>query len=174
MPLAESGLKAKAVSRAGAAGYWQLMPGTARNLGLKVSGRIDERFNVLKATDAACRYLRALYTQLGSWSLVAAAYNAGPGYMKNQLQRQAHRDYYRMSLPAKPAIICTAFWYIKRFCRALTTIRRFCLQRRFYRRLIRPGHALRYARQPNRPEILNTDTGPNVLNFRAGVYLLPK
>ncbi|WP_332369575.1 lytic transglycosylase domain-containing protein [Spirosoma telluris] len=87
------------MSRAGAAGYWQLMPGTARDLGLKVGKRIDERFNVQKATDAACRYLRSLYTQLGSWSLVAAAYNAGPGLLKNQLKRHDHRDYYRMSLP---------------------------------------------------------------------------
>ncbi|AUD07150.1 lytic transglycosylase [Spirosoma pollinicola] len=99
IPLAESALQPKAISRAGAAGYWQLMPGTARALGLKVSGRTDERFNVLKATDAACRYLRKLYDQLGSWSLVAAAYNAGPGYMKNQLKRDDHRDYYRMTLP---------------------------------------------------------------------------
>ncbi|MVM34819.1 transglycosylase SLT domain-containing protein [Spirosoma sp. HMF4905] len=99
VPLAESALRPKAVSRAGAAGYWQLMPGTARDLGLKVGKRIDERFNVQKATDAACRYLRALYNQLGSWSLVAAAYNAGPGLLKNQLKRHDHRDYYRMSLP---------------------------------------------------------------------------
>ncbi|GAB3640081.1 lytic transglycosylase domain-containing protein [Spirosoma arcticum] len=99
VPLAESGLRPKAVSRAGAAGYWQLMPGTARSLGLKVSGKTDERFNVRKATEAACRYLRALYTQLGSWSLVAAAYNVGPGYIAGQLKRQTHRDYYRMRLP---------------------------------------------------------------------------
>ena len=99
IPLAESGLQPRAVSRAGAAGYWQLMPGTARALGLKVGGRTDERFNAYKATEAACRYLRSLYDQLGSWSLVAAAYNAGPGFLKNQLKRQAHRDYYRMSWP---------------------------------------------------------------------------
>ncbi|GAB3881726.1 lytic transglycosylase domain-containing protein [Spirosoma agri] len=99
VPLAESALRPKAISRAGAAGYWQLMPATARSLGLRVSGRTDERFNVQKATDAACRYLRKLYDQLGSWSLVAAAYNAGPGLMKNQLKRYEHRDYYRMSLP---------------------------------------------------------------------------
>ena len=99
VPLAESALRPKAVSRAGAAGYWQLMPGTARDLGLKVSGRIDERFNVHKATEAACRYIRALYDQLGSWSLVAAAYNAGPGFLKNQLKRHPDRDYYRMALP---------------------------------------------------------------------------
>ena len=99
VPLAESDLRPKAVSRAGAAGYWQLMPGTARSLGLKVNGRTDERFNVRKATEAACRYLRALHTQLGSWSLVAAAYKVGPGYISGQLKRHTHRDYYQMRLP---------------------------------------------------------------------------
>ena len=99
VPLAESALRPRAISRVGAAGYWQLMPGTARELGLRVSGRIDERFNVGKATEAACRYLRKLYDQLGSWSLVAAAYNAGPNFLKNQLKRLDHRDYYRMRLP---------------------------------------------------------------------------
>lgn len=99
VPLAESGLNARAVSRSGAAGYWQLMPATARALGLRVSGRVDERFNVLKATEAACRYLRRLYDQLGSWSLVAAAYNAGPTLLANQLKRTNQRDYFRMRLP---------------------------------------------------------------------------
>jgi membrane-bound lytic murein transglycosylase D len=99
VPLAESGLKAKAVSPKGAGGYWQLMPGTARELGLRVDGRRDERFDTQKATVAACKYLRRLYDLFGSWSLVAAAYNVGPGYVKRQLQRQADCDYYQMKLP---------------------------------------------------------------------------
>ncbi|CCG99787.1 lytic transglycosylase catalytic [Fibrella aestuarina BUZ 2] len=99
IPLAESGLKARAVSSKGAGGYWQLMPGTARELGLRVGGRTDERFNPKKATIAACKYLRKLYDLFGSWSLVAAAYNVGPGYVKRQLQKQAHCDYYQMKLP---------------------------------------------------------------------------
>ena len=99
IPLAESGLKAHAVSPKGAGGYWQLMPATARELGLKVGGRYDERFNTKKATVAACKYLRKLYTLCGSWSLVAAAYNVGPGYVKRQLQRQVSRDYYQLTLP---------------------------------------------------------------------------
>lgn len=99
IPLAESGLKAKAVSPKGAGGYWQLMPGTARVLGLKVGGKHDERFNAQKATAAACKYLRKLYDQFGSWSLVAAAYNVGPGYVKGQLKKQADCSYYQMKLP---------------------------------------------------------------------------
>ena len=99
VPIAESDLQPRAVSRAGAAGYWQLMPGTARALGLKVGKGVDERFNAKKATEAACKYLRSLYNQLGSWSLVAAAYNAGPGHLKNQLRRNGKADYYSMTLP---------------------------------------------------------------------------
>jgi membrane-bound lytic murein transglycosylase D len=99
VPLAESGLERKAVSPKGAGGYWQLMPATARELGLRVGGKNDERFHVRKATEAACRYLRKLYDQLGSWSLVAAAYNVGPGYIKGQLKRQPNLDYYKMKLP---------------------------------------------------------------------------
>ncbi|WP_332871431.1 lytic transglycosylase domain-containing protein [Spirosoma rhododendri] len=99
VPMAESDLQPRAVSHAGAAGYWQLMPGTARALGLKVGKGVDERFNAKKATEAACKYLRDLYTQLGSWSLVAAAYNAGPGHLKNQLRRNSQADYYSMTLP---------------------------------------------------------------------------
>ena len=99
IPLAESGLKARAVSPKGAGGYWQLMPGTARDLGLMVGGKRDERFNTQKATVAACQYLRRLYDLFGSWSLVAAAYNVGPGYVKKQLSRQAKCDYYQMKLP---------------------------------------------------------------------------
>lgn len=99
VPVAESSLNGRAVSRVGAAGYWQLMPGTARDMGLKVGKRIDERFNLEKATEAACRYINQLYTKFGSWSLVAAAYNAGPGYVNNQLTRHNQRDYYQMKLP---------------------------------------------------------------------------
>lgn len=99
VPVAESSLNGRAVSRVGAAGYWQLMPGTARDLGLKVGKRVDERFNLEKATEAACRYINQLYTKFGSWSLVAAAYNAGPGYVNNQLTRYNQRDYYQMKLP---------------------------------------------------------------------------
>lgn len=99
VPMAESGLNPRAVSPAGAAGYWQLMPGTARALGLRVGKGVDERFDVKKSTEAACKYLRRLYTKLGSWSLVAAAYNAGPGYLANQLRRSPHSDYFRLNLP---------------------------------------------------------------------------
>lgn len=107
MVVAESELEQKAVSRAGAAGYWQFMPQTARSMGLKV-GRVDERYNLRKATDAACRYLKQLYTRLGSWSLVAAAYNAGPGHVQSRIKAQRHQDYFSLRLFSETS------WYLYR------------------------------------------------------------
>ncbi|WP_077923303.1 lytic transglycosylase domain-containing protein [Spirosoma sp. 209] len=101
LPLLESAVTNRAVSRRGAAGFWQLMPHTAQSLGLRVSGRTDERFNLQKATHAACRYIRQLYQQLGSWMLTASAYNAGPSYIQ-QLSRQ-HPDTHPMALPYRAA-----------------------------------------------------------------------
>ncbi|GAB3985684.1 hypothetical protein GCM10028807_01470 [Spirosoma daeguense] len=101
LPLLESAVTNRAVSRKGAAGFWQLMPQTAQSLGLSVSRRRDDRFNLLKATHAACRYINELYDQLGSWMLVATAYNAGPNYIQ-KLARQ-YPDRHPMALPYRAA-----------------------------------------------------------------------
>jgi membrane-bound lytic murein transglycosylase D len=101
LPLLESAVENRAVSRRGAAGFWQLMPQTAQSLGLTVSHRNDERFDLRKATHAACRYLNELHKQLGSWMLVATAYNAGPNYI-SQLTRQ-HPTMHPMALPYRAA-----------------------------------------------------------------------
>lgn len=101
LPLLESAVTNRAVSPKGAAGFWQLMPGTAQALGLTVSRRQDDRFNLLKATHAACRYINELYDELGSWMLVATAYNAGPNYI-HQLVRQ-YPDRHPMALPYRAA-----------------------------------------------------------------------
>ena len=98
MPLAESALEGTAVSPKGASGYWQIMPGTARDLGLKVNGSVDERYNLQKATVAVCRHLHQLYRQLGSWTLVAAAYNGGINHVQNQMDKQGQKNYYRLRL----------------------------------------------------------------------------
>jgi len=74
----ESALNNKAVSGAGAVGPWQLMEGTARNMGLTVNGSRDDRTDWFKSTTAAAKYLRTLYGQLNDWLLVVAAYNSGP------------------------------------------------------------------------------------------------
>ena len=87
LALVESELNNRAVSRRGAAGLWQLMPQTARELGLTVRRRRDDRYDVRQSTQAACQYLWQLYRQTGSWMLAASAYNAGPTYIA-QLTRQ--------------------------------------------------------------------------------------
>ena len=87
LALVESELNERALSRKGAAGIWQLMPQTARKLGLSTRRRNDERYNLVKATHAACQYLWELYRQTGSWMLAASAYNAGPTYI-SQLSKQ--------------------------------------------------------------------------------------
>lgn len=86
LPLVESAFEPQAISPAGAAGIWQLMPGTARDFGLKVTDTVDERFDVQKSTDAATAYLAYLYRFFdGNWPLAIAAYNCGEGTMKKAL-----------------------------------------------------------------------------------------
>ncbi|CCG99668.1 lytic transglycosylase catalytic [Fibrella aestuarina BUZ 2] len=101
LPLVESALVGTAISVKGAAGYWQLMPDTARELGLTVTRDHDERLNLMRSTDAACRYLRFLYNRLGSWTLAAAAYNNGIGNLLSNIRRQQKRNYYYLRLNAE-------------------------------------------------------------------------
>ncbi len=98
MPLAESALDNSSVSYKGASGYWQIMPGTARELGLKVNGDVDERYDLQKATIAVCRHLHQLYRELGSWTLVAAAYNGGITHVRNKMEQQGQSNYFRLRL----------------------------------------------------------------------------
>lgn len=85
----ESSLNPRAVSPAKAAGIWQFMPATAKEFGLEVSDEIDERYNIEKATNAACRYFkRALNRYNGDWASVMASYNAGMTRVSGQLGKQ--------------------------------------------------------------------------------------
>lgn len=69
-------------SGAGAAGIWQFMPATAKEFGLEVASTVDERYDIAKSTDAACKYMKQAYAKFGDWLAVAAAYNAGQGRIK--------------------------------------------------------------------------------------------
>jgi hypothetical protein len=84
----ESHLDPKAVSSAKAAGMWQFMPETARQYGLEVNDQVDERYNVVKATEAACKYLKYAYSLYGDWTSAAASYNTGYGRVTRELDRQ--------------------------------------------------------------------------------------
>lgn len=90
----ESNLKSGAVSRVGAAGPWQLMPQTARDLGLKVVRGNDERKNYAKSTRAAAIYLRDLYNELGDWLLVIAAYNGGTNHVYHAIRKSGSRNFW--------------------------------------------------------------------------------
>lgn len=97
VPLIESGLKS-GTSHKGASGYWQFMPGTARAFGLKVNGKVDERQDIRKSTEAAAKYIKALYGIFGNWTLTAAAYNVGEGSLLRSIKRQGQDNYYLLSL----------------------------------------------------------------------------
>lgn len=84
----ESSLNPIARSPAGAAGLWQFMPATGREFGLEVNDNIDERYNIEKATVAACKYFKQAYEKYGDWMAVSAAYNAGQGRISSQLEKQ--------------------------------------------------------------------------------------
>jgi membrane-bound lytic murein transglycosylase D len=90
----ESRLHTSAVSWAGAVGPWQLMPATARVLGLKVTRKKDERTNYIKSTHAAAKYLNDLYDQFGDWLLVIAAYNGGPGNVLKAIRKSGSRNFW--------------------------------------------------------------------------------
>nr|WP_321233140.1 lytic transglycosylase domain-containing protein [uncultured Psychroserpens sp.] len=93
----ESGLT-NAVSPAGARGVWQIMPVTGRENGLEINKNVDERYNLEKATEVACKYLLKSKAQLGSWTLAAAAYNAGRAGVSKRLREQGVSSYYDLLL----------------------------------------------------------------------------
>lgn len=88
----ESGLNAGATSRSGAAGIWQLVPSTARSLGLKVGNGIDERRDPIASTKAAIKYLTRLKKDFGKWYLALLAYNCGDGALKKAIARAGSDD----------------------------------------------------------------------------------
>ena len=87
-----------ASSPAGAKGVWQFMPETAREKGMEVNENIDERYHLVKSTEAACQYLIAAKAKLGSWTLAAASYNGGMGGVSKQIDIQKVTDFYDLLL----------------------------------------------------------------------------
>lgn len=97
--IAESNMQSWAVSKSGAVGYWQFMNGTAPGYGLEVSSQVDQRQNLEKSTDAACKYLKQAYAKFGNWTAAAASYNCGMGGYNSQASFQRTTNYYDLNLP---------------------------------------------------------------------------
>jgi len=93
----ESGLT-NAVSPANAKGFWQIMKTTGRENGLEINTNVDERYHLEKATEVACKYLLAAKEKFGTWTLAAAAYNAGKTGISRQLNSQSVTNYYDLLL----------------------------------------------------------------------------
>ena len=92
LAMIESGFAPDAVSPVAATGVWQFMAATARAEGLRVDTWVDERRDPERATDAALDYLERLHERFGSWTLAAAAYNAGPTRVARVLRRRGAQD----------------------------------------------------------------------------------
>jgi len=103
LPVVESAFTPKAESRAKASGLWQFIPSTARNYGLKQNWWVDNRNDIVAATDAALNYLQRLHDQFGSWELALAAYNCGEGCVSRAIawnqKRGLATDYLSLRLP---------------------------------------------------------------------------
>ena len=99
VPLIESALRPHAGSSKGAVGFWQFLPSTGRNYGLRVDALVDERRNIFKSTHAACNYLTALNTQFKSWLLALAAYNMGEYGLEDEIEAQHNTNFFTLYLP---------------------------------------------------------------------------
>jgi hypothetical protein len=97
LAMAESGFE-NVVSPARAVGVWQLLEGTAEEYGLEVNPDVDERYNLEKSTEVACKYLLESYKVFGSWTMAAATYNAGRKGLESQIDKQKVNDYYDLLL----------------------------------------------------------------------------
>ena len=103
LAIVESELKNRATSPVGAVGIWQLMPETARTLGLQVNAKTDQRRLVYQSSVAAANYLKTLYKQFDDWLLVVAAYNCGAGNVYKAIKQSGSREFWKIQrfLPAE-------------------------------------------------------------------------
>ncbi len=100
IPVIESDLT-NAVSPAGAVGFWQITEPIAKKYGLEVNDQVDERYNVVKSTVAACKFFLDAYDKYKSWTLAAASFNMGMNGMDKQLERQKAHNYYNLVLSSE-------------------------------------------------------------------------
>jgi len=98
----ESALDPKAKSRSGAVGLWQFMYNASKMFDLKITSYVDERMDPEKSTKAACKYLQYLYRIFGDWQLAIAAYNGGPGVVRNAIQQSGGKTNFWEIFPYLP------------------------------------------------------------------------
>ena len=103
LPVIESGLVEDARSPKDAIGFWQLLKGTAKDYDLEVNREVDERYDPVKSTEAACKYLKKAYAKFGSWADVAASYNIGIRGLERRLEEQNVDSYFDMLLNEETA-----------------------------------------------------------------------
>jgi len=94
---AESDLS-NAISPAGATGFWQIMEGTGKEMGMAINKEVDERYNLERSTIFACRYFKKAYERYGSWTMAAASYNNGLSGLDEQMEIQKEANYYDLLL----------------------------------------------------------------------------
>ena len=112
LPVIESALNPKAVSRVGATGLWQFMLATGKQYGLRVNSLVDDRRDPIRASYAAARLLRDLFRIFGDWTLAIAAYNCGPANVNKAIRRSGgQRDFWKIYpyLPAETRGYVPAF-----------------------------------------------------------------
>jgi membrane-bound lytic murein transglycosylase D len=97
LPLIESGLM-NDISPKDAVGFWQILKSAGKENGLEITKEVDERYDPIRATEAACRYLKKAYAKFGNWTVVAASYNRGMGGMERALENQKVKSYYDLFL----------------------------------------------------------------------------
>jgi len=97
LSIAESNLE-NVISPAGATGFWQFMKPAGEKYGLEINSQVDERYDVEKSTEAACKYLKDSYDMFGSWIVAAASYNMGQDGVSLQQERQKSKNYFNLVL----------------------------------------------------------------------------
>jgi membrane-bound lytic murein transglycosylase D len=156
LPVIESAINPVARSRAGACGMWQFMFYTGKLYGLEINSFVDERYDPVKETEAAARYLKNLYNIYSDWHLALAAYNCGPGNVNKAIRRSGGKK---------------SFWELYNYLPKET--------RRYVPSFIAAAYTMEYYKEHNlmpRPTLLPTATDTimvsKMLHFDQIAYVL--
>ncbi len=123
LAIVESALNPRAISRAGAGGLWQFMYSTGKMYGLEINSYVDERFDPLQSTEAACKHMQDLYKVFKDWNLVLAAYNSGAGNVTKAIRRSGgYKNYWNLRpyLPRETAGYVPLFqatWFLAEYAK---------------------------------------------------------